>query len=343
MNRHGLTIVLPEEQDAETRLGLMASEQIDLAMIKACPMKTRYHVHPEPIGRSLYGRVYKAWCSQTQQWVAIKASHMGLIHYREKTLPAPAIADNPIREAQVCRDIQTKFGVHPNILQMVDEFVFDVHSQTVAADPHAVTAADDAVHFLITEYAPAGDLFERVSDTKRPPLTGTQIKHIWLQIVSAVKFLHETCGYVHLDISLENVFVMNRVSLDVKLADFGVAIPMNQLLLAPFSPTVFSKAGYMAPEVLDRMPLYSPFAADVFALGTVFFMLMTGFRPFVEARMSDRSYQYVSQQQWDKFFGQYGLPSPPRAVQDVFNSTMAHRASERSPVQLLPTLPFFVK
>ncbi len=77
-------------------------------------------------------------------------------------------------------------------------------------------------------------------------------------------------GIVHCDVSPSNVFI-SRLG-EIKLGDFGVA-------LTPFAPHggpgvgAFGKIHYLAPEqILGRRP--TP-RTDIFALGSVFFELLT--------------------------------------------------------------------
>jgi serine/threonine protein kinase len=102
-------------------------------------------------------------------------------------------------------------------------------------------------------------------------------------------FCHSN-GIAHRDIKLENILLDSRVenettkemSCDIKIADFGTAGNCAGLngsgLLGTFCGTI----GYMAPEIMENKQ-YNPMAADVFSLGAVFFILVSGIPAFKKA------------------------------------------------------------
>jgi serine/threonine protein kinase len=82
-------------------------------------------------------------------------------------------------------------------------------------------------------------------------------------------------GIVHCDVSPSNVFV-SRLG-EIKLGDFGVALTPDAKG-APRSAGAFGKIHYLAPEQLRGEP---PTArSDIFALGAVFFELLTNASAF---------------------------------------------------------------
>jgi serine/threonine protein kinase len=81
-------------------------------------------------------------------------------------------------------------------------------------------------------------------------------------------------GIVHNDVSPSNVFV-SRLG-EIKLGDFGVARLVGAA--AGGTPGAFGKIHYLAPEVIQgRRP--TP-ASDLFALGAVFYELLTNQKAF---------------------------------------------------------------
>ncbi len=82
-------------------------------------------------------------------------------------------------------------------------------------------------------------------------------------------------GIVHNDVSPSNVFI-SRLG-EIKLGDFGVALTPGAARGA-LGAGAFGKIHYLAPELIQgRRP--SP-ASDLFALGAVFYELLTGQRAF---------------------------------------------------------------
>jgi serine/threonine-protein kinase len=98
------------------------------------------------------------------------------------------------------------------------------------------------------------------------------------EVASALAYAHEA-GIVHRDIKPENILLSRQGQ--ALVADFGIA-------KALVSDEAFTETGlalgtpsYMAPEqFLGERPLRPP--ADIYALGIVFYEMLTGTRPFAD-------------------------------------------------------------
>lgn len=123
------------------------------------------------------------------------------------------------------------------------------------------------------------------------------------QIASAVGFLHAR-NVAHRDLSLENVLLDSFRR--CRLADFGLASATGSRC---FGARV-GKILYMAPEVVSR-PAYRPdtgpnsvsagadvcydaLRADIWSLGVILFILVTGIPPFEKASDVDARFRLVS-------------------------------------------------
>ncbi|GAB1301186.1 Putative sperm motility kinase W [Apodemus speciosus] len=103
---------------------------------------------------------------------------------------------------------------------------------------------------------------------------------IFQQVVSAIHFLHQR-HIAHRDIKLENILV--DAAGNVKLCDFGMAIKVTE---GQMLEDICGSLLYWAPEILARKP-YNGLAVDMWSLGIVLYVLVTGNFPYVEATTED--------------------------------------------------------
>ena len=157
--------------------------------------------------------------------------------------------------------------------------------------PHIVTIHDfgetDGLYYLVMEYVDGVSLRDLLREGKLEP---KQALAIVPEICDALQFAHDH-GIVHRDIKPENILLDRRGR--VKVADFGLAKIVEQTdeegsdssgLTQP-KPIELSEAGkimgtpnYMAPEQLEH-PYQVDHRADIYALGVVFYQMLTGELP----------------------------------------------------------------
>ncbi len=144
-----------------------------------------------------------------------------------------------------------------------------------------VTAAGQP--YLVLEYVD-GDQIDRYCDQRQLDLH-TRIR-LFLQVLDAVAAAHANL-IVHRDLKPSNVLV--RKDGDVKLLDFGIA----KLIEAENDPerqTAFTIGGtaltpeYAAPEQLKGEAI--TVSTDVYALGVLLYLLLTGRHPSAEGQSS---------------------------------------------------------
>ncbi|RLN68590.1 hypothetical protein BBJ29_001505 [Phytophthora kernoviae] len=120
--------------------------------------------------------------------------------------------------------------------------------------------------FVAMEFCAGGDLYDYVTVKPNRRLPEMEALTLFAQIAKGLSFLH-THGVAHRDLSLENVLLKDG---KVKICDFGLSADANKL-----STDVVGKFYYMAPEVTQGA-LYDPKKADVWSLGVLLFILLTG-------------------------------------------------------------------
>ncbi|KAF1778341.1 hypothetical protein PC129_g17868 [Phytophthora cactorum] len=157
----------------------------------------------------------------------------------------------PWKEWQAATQLRGVAHSHPNVVQIFDTFVQRSHV------------------FVVMEHCARGDLLaDLVATQPESHLGEPHALCIALHLARGLRFLHETCNIAHRDVSLENVFVTRDGV--YKLGDFGLSTRADRR-----ASGCVGKAQYVAPEVVAEVS-YDPVTADVWSLGILLFMLLTG-------------------------------------------------------------------
>ncbi len=131
---------------------------------------------------------------------------------------------------------------------------------------------------------------------ERRRFTPTQTVRIIQQVLFALQEVHEA-GFLHLDVQDGNIFLRGTLAPDdkselVTLIDFGSARAMIDGKTAPIEDRViFTTAGFSPPEILlhnDGTLQLGP-EADLFSVGCLMLMLVTGQRTDVRTLLNDKS------------------------------------------------------
>ncbi|KAL8574461.1 hypothetical protein ACOMHN_041230 [Nucella lapillus] len=130
---------------------------------------------------------------------------------------------------------------------------------------------------VIMELAERGDLLEHIK--RNGAILDFDAKRMFRQISEAVSYLHEHM-MCHRDLKCENVLI--RRDRTIILTDFGFAraLKTDQDL----SKTFCGSAAYASPELL-RGKAYKPRMNDVWGLGCILFVMVTGCMPFHDSNV----------------------------------------------------------
>ncbi len=126
---------------------------------------------------------------------------------------------------------------------------------------------------MVLEYIKGTSLKAYLAAQKTAKLLEHQVLPIFRQLVSAVAYCHAK-GIIHRDLKLEHVLVTRTLS--VKIIDFGFAVTQpnaRKLRMLCGTPV------YMAPEILRKQE-YMGGPVDVWSLGVIFYVLLSGAFPF---------------------------------------------------------------
>lgn len=216
-----------------------------------CELKNKFEMG-EILGEGITGQVRLCRSKQDHQVFAMKSLNVSRM--------------DEAQIAELKAEIETlKRLDHPNIINLMEVF-----------------ESEDNI-CIIMEHCSGGDLSQRRFETEN------DVCSVVFQLAEAVAHCHHM-GIVHRDLKMENIMFVSKDSDSIRLIDFGLSkkflskdeILKHDKLLAQndknrVMKTACGTAFYMAPEMLTMS--YSE-KADVWALGVITYMLITGRPPF---------------------------------------------------------------
>lgn len=211
------------------------------------------------LGRGAASMVYEAFDANLNRSVAIKCLRTD--YYRQA---------NETQRFQLEAETVGRLR-HPNIAQIFD------------------SGREDSVNFIVMEYCERGTLADELAGE---PLPIERALDIMLQLSSAVAAAHAQ-GIIHRDLKPANILLSgdDDRELKYKVTDFGLAKWMHAEASETTAGTVLGSPAYMPPEQASGTPSDVSYQADVYALGAIFFQLLTGRPPFLGSTIADTLHQ----------------------------------------------------
>lgn len=179
---------------------------------------------------------------------------------------------------------------------------------------------NDGTPYLALEYLPGGTLADRLHGT---PLPAKESARILEQLARAVQAAHAV-GVVHRDLKPSNIFF--SAAGVPKIGDFGLAKRMDVDASHTHTGAIMGTPSYMAPEqAAGRTKEIGP-PADVYALGSILYELLTGHPPFKAVSMLDTLEQVRSQ---EAVAPRTFLPGIPRDLETIALKCLEKDAARR--------------
>jgi WD40 repeat protein len=201
------------------------------------------------LGRGGMGVVYHARQTRLNRPCALKMILAGAHAVAEE-------ASRFLREAEAIARLQ-----HPNIVQI-----------------HHIGEAD-GLPFFELEYVDGGGLVQQLDGT---PWTPERAARLIGTLAGAMAVVHRL-GIVHRDLKPANILLAADGT--PKIVDFGLAKALGTESGLTQSESVMGSPQYMAPEQACGWTKRAGPPADVYALGAIFYELLTGRPPFRGATM----------------------------------------------------------
>ncbi|KAH0610025.1 uncharacterized protein H6S33_012571 [Morchella sextelata] len=236
-------------------LGEIAPEDI-IAEGEKRAFANSYELSSRILGAGGYGRVYMAWDVKTHRQVACKVMELRPDAKGGKKKNWARLREMYMREVEVLRSLS-----HPNIMSI-----------------HKAFSTSSRI-YIFEELITGGDLFSHLG--QKLCLDEIEAMPVVWQILKALEYLHSK-GIVHRDLKPDNILCTSNVAGSrVVLTDFGSArffTPATRMTSA------VGTLEYLAPEVIPptRGMVSSGYshAVDLWSLGIVVYVLLSGYSPF---------------------------------------------------------------
>jgi tetratricopeptide (TPR) repeat protein len=228
------------------------------------------------------------------------------------------------RQCALNRMVALKMILHAEHASVEERRRFRAEAETVARLQHRhivqvfEVGEHAAVPYFSLEFCPGGSLTDRLDGTPWPPARAAELIHT---LAATVADAHRA-GIVHRDLKPGNVLLAEDGT--PKIADFGLARRLDQSARTR-SGAIMGTPGYMAPEQARGQSKQVGPSADVYALGSILYQLLTGRPPFKAADLMETLLQTLTEE-----------PVPVRRLQPKVPrdlETICHKCLEKDPAK----------
>ncbi len=227
----------------------------------------------------------RAW-EKTSQYVAIKVDKRSVIMRLHNGKTTHRNPENPWKEISV---MQLLGSDHPNIVTLLSAF------------------SDDQSLYEVMHYCSGGNLSTFVLHHHPQGVPEAQAKAMFQQILDGVYYMHSK-GVCHHDLSTNNIMLDGDDNTCI-IIDFGmslrvpysypddpgytddvtdISIGTNRRLI--HTHTFCGKMHFVAPEIYQKAYKFDGLAADIWSLGVILFVLLTGKQPYERPDDNDEGF-----------------------------------------------------
>ena len=219
------------------------------------------YVKKSKLGKGAFGVVWKAMDTRADKYVAIK------IIQKESLSLDEGNRERLTREVSIMKSL-----THPNLVTLYGFIPNDAQKEV----------------WMIVEYIDGSDLMQKVE--KQGKLTEPMSRDYFQQMLVGMNYVHSQ-NVVHRDLKPDNILI-ERSGI-VKITDFGLSnvqkTDADGGIQKGFSlKTCCGTPYYVAPEVIQLTDTqgYSGFTCDIWSLGIILFVMLTGETPFSGENLS---------------------------------------------------------
>lgn len=203
---------------------------------------------------------------RTSKLVAVKIISKSKLNQMQGTTQ-----EDPIKEIAALQYVGNN---HPNVMGQI-ECICDVN------------------HFYsVMDFSNGGELYDLVDSNGK--LTEVQARHYFAQMLDGLEYL-QSIGVCHRDMSLENILVSRDGN--CRIIDLGMSLRSPRADDGTFLPIppqgACGKRNYISPESLaNNAPFIGPLV-DIWALGVILFILLTGVPPVETSSPLDPRFRLI--------------------------------------------------
>jgi len=271
----------------------------------------------ETLGKGGYSWVKKGYDKKTGKCVALKFMAKADESWAKE------------QSKQVVTEIESLKQIrHPNVMKL---YAYNLNARY----PTKKNEKIDTV-LLVLEFAPGGEIFDLLYYTSalEPILARTYFR----QSIFGLEACHNA-GVAHRDIKPQNLLLDSRFN--IKLTDFGLSKVFESDADAIMKTTYVGTRGYQAPELLLDKPY--DLACDIFSMGVVLFILITGYPPFEQAHYSDRWFRPLAKGDGAKFWKYHAgcSISNDEKCKDLLEKMLCYDPKQRITIAEIKKHPWF--